>query len=88
MKYALITGAYGGMGSKTVEEFATQGYTVFALDRKTKDDVENVIPIAVDLANAESVKNAFEIVKNYTDRLDVVVHFAGMYNLTPSLEKK
>ena len=63
MRYALITGAFGGMGSKTVELFATQGYTVFALDRKTKDASENVIPVEVDLTNPESVKNAFKIVK-------------------------
>ena len=37
MRYALITGAVGGMGSKTVELFATQGYTVFALDKNVKD---------------------------------------------------
>ena len=88
MKYALITGAYGGMGSKTVEEFTSQGYTVFALDRKTKETSGNVIPIEVDLTYAESVKNAFEIVKNYTDRLDVIIHFAGMYNLDSLIEIK
>ena len=32
MKYALVTGAYGGMGIKTARLFASEGYTVFALD--------------------------------------------------------
>lgn len=88
MRYALITGAFGGMGSKTVELFAKQGYTVFALDRKTKDAIDNVIPIEVDLTNAESVKNAFELVKKHTDRLDVIIHFAGIYNLNSLIEIK
>ena len=64
MRYALITGAFGGMGSKTVELFATQGYTVFALDKNVKHTNDKVVPIEVDLTNAESVKNAFELVKN------------------------
>lgn len=88
MRYALITGAFGGMGSKTVELFVTQGYTVFALDKNVKHTNDKVVPIEVDLTNAESVKNAFELVKKYTDRLDVIIHFAGMYNLDSLIEIK
>ena len=33
MKYALITGAYGGMGKATVRAFANAGYFVFEIGR-------------------------------------------------------
>ena len=33
MKYALVTGAAGGMGKATVKKLVENGYTVFALDK-------------------------------------------------------
>ena len=86
MKYALITGAYGGMGYPTVKALVKQGYTVFALDKKVKEAEENVLPIAVDVTDIESIKNAFDQVKAVTERLDTVVHFAGIYTLDSLIE--
>ena len=86
MKYVLITGAYGGMGYKTVQELAEQGVTVFALDKKVQNPEENVIPIATDVTDAESVKNAYEKVKSVTDELFAIVHFAGIYMLDSLIE--
>ena len=37
MEYVLVTGAYGGMGRKTVEPLKAQGFCVFALDRTVGD---------------------------------------------------
>ena len=47
MKHVLITGAYGGMGYQTVKEFARQGFTVFALDKKVKNPENKVKPYAI-----------------------------------------
>ena len=63
MKYALVTGAYGGMGYETTKLLASKGYTVFALDRIVKESEENVIPIVADFLDSESIKTAFEKVK-------------------------
>lgn len=86
MKYIMVTGAYGGMGRKTVELLQKQGFCVIAVD-KTIDAAENhVIPLQVDITNAESVNRAFEKVKTITDELYAIVHFAGIYLLDSLVE--
>lgn len=86
MRYALITGAYGGMGYETTKLLSSIGYTVFALDKKIGEPLENVIPIELDVTDVESVKTAFETVKTYTDKIDAVIHFAGIYMLDSLVE--
>lgn len=86
MKYILITGAYGGMGYPTVQALARSGFTVFALDKKVGEAKENVVPIAVDVTDVESIKNAFEQVKSITQELFAVIHFAGVYMLDSLIE--
>lgn len=86
MKYILVTGAYGGMGRKTVENLTAQGFCVIALDRRIDDAEENVIPMQVDLTDEKSVKSVFEKVKAVTNELYAMVHFAGIYMLDSLVE--
>ena len=87
MKYLLITGASGGMGKAAVELLQDKGYTVFALDRKPMEKTpEGVIPIVADVTDGESVQNAFEEIKKHTDKLDGILHFAGIYMLDSLVE--
>lgn len=86
MKSVLITGAYGGMGYATVKRLSEQGYKIFALDLNVKEKEENVISIKTDITDINSVKNAFRVVKEYTDKIDYVLHFAGIYNLNSLVE--
>lgn len=86
MKYILVTGAYGGMGRKTVEALVEDGYTVFALDIVTEEDAPNVIPIKADITNEESVKKAFDTVRETTEELFAIVHFAGKYMMDSLVE--
>ncbi len=86
MKYALITGAYGGMGRAAVNALKDAGYFIFALDRRVEQPTENVLPIVYDATNGESVATAFKQVKSHTSRLDLVVHFAGIYTLNSLVE--
>lgn len=81
MKSVLITGAGGGMGRAATEKFSTEGWRVFALDKRLCEADENIIPIEADVTDEESVKNAFVSVWKHTDHLDAVVHFAGIYML-------
>ena len=85
-KTILITGAAGGMGRATVDLFAAQGYHVFALDRVAIEEKENITPIVADLTNEESVKIAFDAVAQMTDKLDAIIHFAGVYMLDSLVE--
>jgi NAD(P)-dependent dehydrogenase (short-subunit alcohol dehydrogenase family) len=86
MKSILITGAAGGMGRATVSLFEKSGWRVFALDRVAIEEKENITPIVADLTDEESVKNAFESVAKVTDKLDAIIHFAGVYMLDSLVE--
>ena len=86
MKYVVITGAYGGMGYKTAKLLSENGFTVFALDKKVEDPESNIIPVETDLTDAESVNRAFTLVKEKTDNLYAIIHFAGIYRLDSLVE--
>ena len=86
MKSILITGAYGGMGRATAIRFAQLGYRVFALDIRTHEAEEGIIPVQADLTSEESIRAALETVRSYTDHLDAILHFAGLYMLDSLIE--
>ena len=86
MKYALVTGAFGGMGKSAVKRLTEDGYTVFALDIAAGQSCKNVIAIETDITDPESIDRALKIVSTYTDRLDACVHFAGLYMLNSLIE--
>ena len=86
MKYAVITGAFGGMGYATAKKLALEGYTVFALDKVVKEQEENIFPIEIDVTNAKSIENAFNEVKKKTSKIDAIIHFAGIYALDSLIE--
>lgn len=86
MKYALITGAYGGMGLSTVNLLVQNGWTVFALDKKTEEKKPNIYPITADLTNHDSISVAFDKVSKITEKLDAIIHFGGIYDLNSLVE--
>lgn len=86
MKNILITGAYGGMGRATTKLLSQNGYRVFALDMKCHESEENIIPIEADITSEESVISALGKVMEYTQNLDGIVHFAGIYMLDSLVE--
>lgn len=88
MKTVLITGAYGGMGKETAKLLRNLGYQVIALDIKTEEIPNNVIPIQCDITSESSVTNAFETVKSHTEELYAIIHFAGVYMLDSLVEMK
>ena len=88
MKSVLITGAYGGMGKETAKLLRNLGYQVFALDIKTEEIPNNVIPIQCDITSESSVIDAFEAVKAHTNELFAIIHFAGVYMLDSLVEMK
>lgn len=86
MKYALVTGAYGGMGKTTVKTLIDNGYIVFALDKKVKEKTNNVIPIECDITSEESINNAYKEISKITPDLYAIIHFAGIYYLDSLVE--
>ncbi len=85
MKYVLVTGACGGMGRACVKTLTENGYKVIALDRM-KYETETAFSVVADITNEESMKIAFEKVKEITPELFAVVHLAGIYMLDSLVE--
>lgn len=86
MKDILVTGAYGGMGYATIKALANSGYRVFALDKNIGKAEENIIPIKADITSCDSVQEALDLVKGYTESLCGIIHFAGVYMLDSLVE--
>ena len=86
MKYAIVTGAYGGMGYAAVRALRDNGFYVFALDREIREAEEGVTPIRVDLTSIDEIKAAYESIHSVTDNVYAIAHFAGMYNLDSLVE--
>lgn len=86
MKYVVVTGAYGGMGSAAVKLLTKNGFFVFALDKRVNSAEENVCPVEVDVTDAESVKRAYDLVAAKTDTIYAIVHFAGLYRMDSLVE--
>ena len=86
LENVLVTGAWGGMGRAMVKALAAEGVRVFALDIEVGEPQAGVIPIKADITSQESVKAALDTVKDYTDSLSAIVHFAGIYMLDSLVE--
>ena len=55
---ALITGATGGLGGAVVERFASEGWDVLGVDKRSAEDRENVRFVEADLFDSEEVERA------------------------------
>jgi 2,3-dihydro-2,3-dihydroxybenzoate dehydrogenase len=77
-KVALVTGAAGGIGSAIYE------LGVRALAERTPEDQRaSVHTMAVDLSDAGQVRHAFDEVESKLGPLDVVVHVAAAFAVSP-----
>ena len=85
-QFALVTGANRGIGFEVSKQLADLGYTVFLTARsldKAQGAVEsiastNIIPLALDISNQESIVAAAEEVRRHTDVLDVLINNAAI----------
>ncbi|WP_369175204.1 SDR family oxidoreductase [Streptomyces sp. R28] len=83
----LITGANKGLGLETARRLGEQGWTVFlgsrdeargqaAADKLTADGAK-VVMVPLDVTSDTSVADAVRLVREHTDRLDVLINNAG-----------
>ncbi|WP_202743802.1 SDR family NAD(P)-dependent oxidoreductase [Acinetobacter calcoaceticus] len=83
-RIAFITGAASGIASATAKLFANQGAIVIGADlnldklKESLSGIPNSIAIQLDVSDSQSVKNAFEIVKQKFGKLDILVNAAGI----------
>lgn len=85
MKNILITGACGGMGKATCRLLIEKGYKVIGVDVQSSIDLP-ITYYQVDLTNINQIQSVFNSVcKNY-EKLDAIIHFAGVYKMDSLIE--
>lgn len=81
---AIITGASKGLGRELTKKFATEGFTVIAAARsedllkELADQYASVIPFAVDLKEAKSIKELVDFAVEKGGKLDLLINNAGV----------
>jgi NAD(P)-dependent dehydrogenase (short-subunit alcohol dehydrogenase family) len=83
----LITGGNKGLGFEAARRLGEQGWTIFLGSRdegrgraaaaKLTDGGANVVMVPLDVTSDESVEDAVRLVREHTDRLDVLINTAG-----------
>jgi NADP-dependent 3-hydroxy acid dehydrogenase YdfG len=86
-KVVLITGASSGMGKRTSEFLAKNGYIVYAGSRKAESlkAKDNLNPVYLDVTDTESIQKAVETIIKNEGKIDVLVNNAG-YGLLSTVE--
>jgi NAD(P)-dependent dehydrogenase (short-subunit alcohol dehydrogenase family) len=79
MKYALVTGSSSGLGLEITKSLLYSGYTVFGGSRSgTELEHENFYDVELDITSEESVDEFFETVREFSDKIHLVVNNAGI----------
>jgi NAD(P)-dependent dehydrogenase (short-subunit alcohol dehydrogenase family) len=86
MRQILLTGGAGGLGRAAAEYLAERGCRVFACDIREAEPKDNIILVMMDVRDEASVAAAYEQVAARTDRLDAVIHLAGLYMMDSFVE--
>jgi len=79
-RVVLITGANGGLGTFVTQAFINQGAVVIGASRSISPQGfthSNFSPLAVDLTQGDSARNAVDFVIQRFGKLDVLVHVLG-----------
>ncbi len=75
MKIVIITGAASSLGVHIVNDFATKGYTVIAMDKYYKDfENDNVIFIKVDLRDKTQIELAFKQIELRYEKAHILIN--------------
>ncbi|HIY64822.1 MAG TPA: SDR family oxidoreductase [Candidatus Agrococcus pullicola] len=75
----VVTGGAAGIGAAVARRFADGGCNVYVLDvNAPAEEISGVYYILTDLANADDVARALEVVEASSEHVDVLVNNAGV----------
>lgn len=77
-KIALVTGSGGGIGGAAAALLVRAGATVYGADLPGREHPAGVSALPCDVGSREAVRSLFEGLSRDEERLDVVVHAAGI----------
>lgn len=91
MKYALFTGATGGLGGAGARAMAQEGWTVFAAGTNAAaleelGKVQNIIPIMINITDQDSIDSAYAEIRKITPTLDAIINFSGIHMMASLVE--
>ena len=89
MKNIIITGTSRGIGFELALKFAQNGHKVLALSRNIADILlnnENIKCLSVDISLASDLKKVNDFLENNWQKVDAIVHNAGILQLKPFSE--
>jgi NAD(P)-dependent dehydrogenase (short-subunit alcohol dehydrogenase family) len=86
-KCAIITGSSSGLGLEITKSLLFAGYTVFGGSRSgTEIEHEKFYDVELDITSAESVEEFYETVREFTDKIHLVINNAGICEMASVAE--
>lgn len=78
-KIAIVTGAAGGIGKKTIERFLDEGARVIAIDYLQQAEMpDGTEYFQLDVSKTEECEKVFQSISGKYDHIDVLVNCAGI----------
>lgn len=79
---AIVTGSSSGLGLEITKSLLYSGFTVFGGSRSGTDlEHENFYDVELDISSEESVEEFYETVREFTDKVHLVVNNAGICDM-------
>lgn len=86
-RFAIVTGSSSGLGLEITQSLLYSGYTVFGGSRSGTDlEHENFYDVELDISSEDSVEEFYETVREFTDKIHLVINNAGMCEMAPVTE--
>lgn len=86
-RFAIVTGSSSGLGLEITQSLLYSGYTVFGGSRSGTDlEHDNFYDVELDISSEDSVDEFYETVREFTDKVHLVINNAGMCEMAPVTE--
>lgn len=84
---AIVTGSSSGLGLEITKSLLSSGFTVFGGSRSGTDiEHENFYDVELDVTSEESVEEFYETVREFTEKIHLVVNNAGICEMNSLAE--